>query len=63
MKNILLLTLGFVAYIWVIGSGREALFLEKGKQVASEVKQWLADTDFKKTPLLHEAKKRSRRWN
>ena len=64
MRKILWMILLFSAYVWVITSGHEGVFLEKGKAIYQAFLGWFDDAElnFHLKPDK-KSKKHSRRWN
>jgi hypothetical protein len=64
MKRIFWLAILVGSYIWVLTSGHDEYFLEKGKLVFSSCKAWLeqAETDLQ-IPKKSKERKKIRRWD
>lgn len=61
MRRLLWVIFLFSAYIWVVTSGQEELFLNRGKAIYKAIAAWLEDADI--DYHLKADKKKSRpRW-
>lgn len=66
MRKLFWMLLLVGGYFWVIGSGREAFFLDRGKEIYRLCVRWFddAEIDYQITPSQYKKpKKKMRRWD
>lgn len=63
MRRLFWLIVMLGGYLWILSSGRDQFFLERGKAIYEMITKWIedADADFQLNTI--KSKKKSRRWD